>query len=74
MVVYGDGRVSSCEMLEPIGDIKSQTWQQIHESDKFKEQKKFIADKRCHCTHNCAMFDSILLNPASLPHLARERV
>ena len=74
MVVYGDGRVSSCEMLETIGDLKTQSWSEIQSSDSLKEQRQFIADKRCHCTHNCAMLDSILLNPASLPHLVSENV
>jgi MoaA/NifB/PqqE/SkfB family radical SAM enzyme len=74
MVVMGDGRVSSCEMLEPVGDLRVQTWQEIMASDAFKRQVDDIKDKKCHCTHNCAMLDSILYNPRSLPHLLHQQV
>jgi len=28
-----------------------------------------IENKGCHCTHNCAMLDSIFFNPSNLPNL-----
>ena len=71
MVVWGDGKVGSCELLEPIGDVREQTWSQILQSAKLSEQKQFIKDKKCHCTHNCAMLDSIFFNPGSIPRLLK---
>lgn len=68
-VVMGNGDVSSCEMLPPIGNIKEKTWRQIWEGQVMDAQRKFIKDKKCHCTHNCAMLDSILYRPSSYKSL-----
>ena len=74
MVVMGNGDVSSCEELGPVGNIQNQTWNEIVKSPKFRQQVQDIKDGKCHCTHNCAMLDSILLNPISLPNLVHQRV
>ena len=69
MVVFGNGDVSSCEMLDPVGNIQKQSWDDIKNSDTFKQQVLDIKAGKCHCTHNCAMMDSILLNPRNIPKL-----
>jgi MoaA/NifB/PqqE/SkfB family radical SAM enzyme len=74
MVVWGNGEVSSCEMLPPIGDIQTQTWEEIKNSDRFQQQLSDIKAKKCHCTHNCAMFDSILFNPKNVVQLLHQKV
>jgi len=74
MVMLGNGDVSSCEMLSPIGSIKEKSWNEIMQSEAFVKQKQDIKDKKCFCTHNCAMFDSILFRPASVPHLVYEKL
>lgn len=74
MVVMGNGDVSSCEMLPAVGNIRDQSWNEILEGETFQRQKQDIRDKKCFCTHNCAMLDSILFRPASLPHLIHEDV
>ena len=74
MVVMGDGRVSSCEMLEPVGDLRAQGWDEIKESEAFKAQVADIVAGKCHCTHNCAMFDSIFFNPRNIPKLLHQTV
>lgn len=74
MVVMGNGDVSSCEMLEPIGNVQSQSWAEITKTATFRQQVQDIKDGKCHCTHNCAMLDSILLNPANFPNLIHQRV
>jgi MoaA/NifB/PqqE/SkfB family radical SAM enzyme len=74
MVMMGNGDVSSCEMLDPVGNIQTQTWAEITKSPRFKQQVQDIKDGKCHCTHNCAMLDSILLNPANFPNLLYQRV
>jgi hypothetical protein len=69
-VVWGDGRVSPCEMLAPVGSLQTQTLKEITSSPAWQQQLEDIKAKKCHCTHNCAMFDSIFFNPANFPHLA----
>jgi len=74
MVMMGNGDVSSCEMLPPVGNVQTQSWRDITKSPAFKQQVRDIKAGKCHCTHNCAMLDSILLNPANLPNLIHQRV
>ncbi len=74
LVVWGDGKVSACEMLSPVGDLTEKDLPDIIASDAWKTQVQFIKDKKCHCTHNCAMLDSIFYNPANLPHLLYQQV
>ncbi len=63
-VFWADGRVSCCELRPAVGDLKHQTWADIRQSEAYRRDLEQIRAKQCHCTHNCAMFDSILLNPA----------
>ena len=74
MVIFGNGDVSSCEMLEPVGNILDERWQEITTGKAFRQQVKDIKDGKCHCTHNCALMDSILLNPKNIPNLVRQKV
>lgn len=74
LVVWGDGKVAACEMLPPVGDLKQNDLPEVLASDAWKEQVQFIKDKKCHCTHNCAMLDSIFYNPVNLPKLMYQRV
>jgi MoaA/NifB/PqqE/SkfB family radical SAM enzyme len=68
-VVMGNGDVSSCELLPPVGNITKNTWKEIWEGEALKAQREGIRKKQCHCTHNCAMLDSILFRPQSYPSL-----
>ena len=68
MVVWGDGRVASCEMLPEVGNIKEKPLLKI-DSEEMKDQIKSIKDKKCHCTHNCAMITSVLYNPSKWPNI-----
>ena len=69
LVVYGDGGVSSCEMLPVVGNIREKRLPDIIQSDAYQAQVDMIKNKGCHCTHNCAMLDSIFFNPVNLPKL-----
>lgn len=69
MVINADGSVSSCEMLAPFGNIHQANWTELMKSDEYRMQRKSIINNECHCTHNCAMIDSVLFRPASLPRL-----
>ena len=73
MVVWGDGRVSSCEMLSEVGNIKEEPLKNILDGNKLKEQVKKIENKECHCTHNCAMITSVLYNPSKWPNIVYQK-
>jgi len=74
LVVWGDGKVSACELLPAVGDLRQQDLPGIIASSAWQQQVQSIRNKECHCTHNCAMLDSIFYNPANLPHLIYQRV
>ena len=74
LVVWGDGKVGACEMLPAVGDLAQQELPNIIASDAWKNQLDFIRKKQCHCTHNCAMLDSIFYNPLNLRHLLYQKV
>jgi MoaA/NifB/PqqE/SkfB family radical SAM enzyme len=74
MVVWGDGNVSACEMLGPVGNLRTQRFRDVLQSPAYREQVRSIRNKECHCTHNCAMLTSILFNPANLPQLVNQTV
>jgi MoaA/NifB/PqqE/SkfB family radical SAM enzyme len=69
MVVYANGGVSSCELLGPVGNIREYTIEELMNSSEFKDQRRAIQEGKCSCTHNCALLDSIILRPSSIPRL-----
>jgi len=69
-VIYGNGDVSSCEMLPPVGNLRQTSWHDIMASREFKSQVESIERGECHCTHNCAMLGSILFRPGPAMKLA----
>ena len=73
-VVYGNGDVSSCEMLPPVGNVRQKSWHDIVASDEFRTQVRSIERGECHCTHNCAMLGSILFRPGPALKLAAKSV
>lgn len=74
MVAWADGRVSSCEMLPEVGNLKTQSWTEIRNGGALKAQVAAIENGECHCTHNCAMLGSILFNPVIVAKLARQSI
>lgn len=74
MVVWADGTVSSCEMLDGVGNIAEQPFREVLAGERLRAQVRSIRNKECHCTHNCAMLTSILFNPANLPQLVHQTV
>ncbi len=73
LVVWGEGNVSSCEMLPSVGNLKEQKMNDILKSEKFKKQLKSIKNKECHCTHNCALVTSITFNPLKWQNLIYQK-
>ena len=74
MVVWGDGTVSSCEMLGGVGNITEERFRDVLAGPRLQEQVRSIRNNECHCTHNCAMLTSILYNPANLPQLVHQTI
>ncbi len=73
MVVWGDGEVSSCEMLPGFGNFKKENISDLINGKKHKEQVKKIVNKECHCTHNCALLTSILFNPKKWGNIIHQK-
>jgi|TARA_B110000483_G_C18160039_1_gene528959 MoaA/NifB/PqqE/SkfB family radical SAM enzyme len=63
VVIWGNGDLSSCEMLPSVGNVTNNSVDEILSSEKFHQQLKSIKNKECHCTHNCALLTSIFFNP-----------
>ena len=72
-MVWGNGDVSSCEMLPAVGNVAKNNFKDIVNGEKFKKQVKSIINKECHCTHNCALITSILFNPKKWPNLIYQK-
>jgi len=52
-VLDSNGDLYFCELLSKVGNIRQNTFQEIWNSDKAKELRKSIDEKKCHCTHSC---------------------
>ena len=64
-VVYPNGDISSCEMLPVVANLSDRSFSGIRASDVWKMRRESIRRKECYCTHNCALLDSIVFNPAA---------
>lgn len=65
-VVYSNGDVSVCELHEPIGNLRQQTFWEIWNSDKATARRKSIACKECWCTTEVFMWPSFTYQPTHM--------
>jgi MoaA/NifB/PqqE/SkfB family radical SAM enzyme len=65
-VVAANGDVSVCELHEPLGNLRQQTFQDIWSSEKARAQRESIARKECHCTTEVFLWPSIVYQPTHL--------
>jgi len=65
-VVDHQGEVRLCELLPPIGNIREKDFVEIWSSQSAKLGRRKIVEKRCHCTHECNVFESLIANPIHL--------
>ena len=67
-VIYDEGTVSSCEILEPVGNLRDYDWnfRKLWFSPAMQSRRKKVADG-CFCTHesNC-YYPSLPFNPKHL--------
>lgn len=71
-VMYSDGDVYACEMLnKKIGNIREYDYnlKKLWFSKNAREIKEWIKDTKCFCTHECDWATNILFNPYYLPKL-----
>jgi MoaA/NifB/PqqE/SkfB family radical SAM enzyme len=76
-VIYSDGRVFPCEMLEePIGNVRDFDFDfpKLWNSARADEVRALIQDTKCLCTQECFLSVSLLIQPRYWPDIVRERM
>lgn len=74
-VVYANGDVGVCEMHQPIGNLRDQSFPEIWNSAAARTLRKSISAKECHCTTEVFMWPSIVFSPPALANaMIRARV
>lgn len=63
VVCWSDGRLGCCEMLPPQGSLVEQPLAAAMGDSGWQTQVRAIRAGHCHCTHNCALLDSLVLQP-----------
>lgn len=65
-VIEPDGRVRFCELLDEVGDLRKQglDWNKVWLGPKAVDQRRWIRESRCSCTHCVNMGHSIDASPA----------
>jgi MoaA/NifB/PqqE/SkfB family radical SAM enzyme len=72
-VIYDEGTVSSCENLEPVGNLRDYDWnfQKLWLSPAMQERRK-KAKQGCFCTHESnSYYPSLPFNPTHLVKIKR---
>ena len=76
-VIYSDGTVTPCEILErPIGNLRDYDYDlaALWNSPAADEIRDSISRSKCSCTHECFLSVSLLANPQYWPGIVRERL
>lgn len=68
-VINWRGDVSLCELLPKVGNIYEDSFENIWTSKQAEDQRKFIKEKKCFCTHGCFQGSSILFKPQVYPKI-----
>ncbi len=86
IVISPDGRIFPCETLwlekkrfktfssYQLGSFrpKNFNWNKIRNSETCRRINQFIINKRCYCTWECAVFNSVIYCPRYWPSLAKK--
>jgi MoaA/NifB/PqqE/SkfB family radical SAM enzyme len=76
-VVFEDGKVAACEMLEDgIGNLNEVDWDltRLWKTREAQELRDKIRATRCRCTWECAQGDNVLFHARNWPRLVKEGV
>jgi len=69
-VVYANGDVSVCELHEPLGNLRQNSFAEIWWSEAAQRLRASIAAKACHCTTEVFLWPSIVYQPTPLVRAA----
>jgi len=69
LVIWPNGDVAPCELLPPVGNIRTDPPEAILAGRALTDAVAAIRAGRCACTHNCNMVENILFNPRTYPAL-----
>lgn len=76
-VIYSDGAVQACEMLnDSLGNVRDFDYDlgALWNSKKADRVRCWIQDTRCQCTQECFLSISLLIQPQHWPDIIRERI
>jgi MoaA/NifB/PqqE/SkfB family radical SAM enzyme len=65
-VVSANGDVSVCELHEPIGNLRTQSFREIWASERAGALRASIAQKACYCTTEVFLWPSVVYQPTHL--------
>jgi len=65
-VVMANGDVSVCELHQPIGNLRTQSFPELWNSPAAEALRASIAAKACHCTYEIALWPSVVYRPLPL--------
>lgn len=76
-VIYSDGRVGPCEMLdESLGNLRDFDFDldALWQSERAREVRRIIQETHCQCTQECFLSVSMLIQPSTWPAMVKERL
>jgi MoaA/NifB/PqqE/SkfB family radical SAM enzyme len=65
-VIYANGDVGLCEIHEPLGNLREQSFFEIWNSDRADALRNRVRCRECHCTTEVFMWPSIVYQPLQL--------
>ena len=65
-VIYANGDVSMCEQHEPLGNLRTKSFNEIWYGDEARQLRGSIRAKECHCTNEIFMWPSVTYQPLQL--------
>ena len=65
-VVHANGDVGLCEIHDPIGNLRDDSFFEIWDSNKANKLRDVIKAKKCHCTTEVFLWPSIVYQPIEL--------
>lgn len=65
-VVYANGDVSVCELHEPLGNLRQQSFWEIWNGPKARERRERVACKECWCTTEVFLWPSFTYQPVHM--------
>ena len=76
-VIYSDGSVKVCEMLDkPLGNLRDFNYDlaALWNGEAARQVRRFIQETNCQCTQECFLSVSMLIQPDTWPGMVRERI